>query len=296
MQRCGTHQPTLSRLDSLIASKIIAESNSARYQTRIDALRTSGAKSLFVIFSTSFNGRISIPSEFTSCEIVCCNGAEAHFDDGSTYCGIRLGLWNTRRTYTSPNLLPHLFVYFEMVEPDVPESPPPYQFTRNTRESESQRAAQSINSVLAKSAHDLDTNFLAWLAGIAGVATTGAVLIITNLNITAKGIYLSCQTATCNVTAIPFTVSASASAAVGSLGVGVAVAAAVYFIPWGKLATLMKKAWIHFVKLIGILWKFLGDAVDLLKRFIHTIVVVMAGIVDEATKCIAEFTAFLCKK
>ena len=114
------------------------------------------------------------------------------------------------------------------------------------------------------------------LAGVAGVATTGTVLIVTKLTITVKGIYISCQTAMCNVTAMPFGAKCQllASVAAGSLGAGVAVAAAVYFIPWEKLAILMKKAWNHFVKLIGILWKFLGDAnsMELLTRFILTIV------------------------
>jgi hypothetical protein len=72
--------------------------------------------------------------------------------------------------------------------------------------SEAQHAAQAIASE-QKGGSNQYPDLLPWLAGVAGVATFGAALIVTNVTITATGIYLSCQTAGCCVTAVPFSVS-----------------------------------------------------------------------------------------
>ena len=153
--------------------------------------------------------------------------------------------------------------------------------------------------MVTRGAKEQNTNFLAWLAGAAGVITGSAVLV-SKCNIGVKGFYISCQTAAVSVTAMPYCVSASASAGIGvSIGAGIAVAAAVYFIPWKKLAVLMSKAWDHFVQLMGYLWKFLGDG-ELLARLIHTVVVVLhstiSGVVDDVTQSITQFISFLGKK
>ena|ERR1700691_2340015 len=74
------------------------ESDPAQLQSHINFFQQKGAEKrgarrLFLVFSRSFklsDPPLTVPDSFCVCEITCCFGAQALFDQKTTYCGIPL--------------------------------------------------------------------------------------------------------------------------------------------------------------------------------------------------------------
>lgn len=114
------------------------------------------------------------------------------------------------------------------------------------------------------------SNVLPWLAAGAG-ATAGAataVGMVSSFKFSAWGAYVSYG---------PLTAATGYATGTGSLAivggaVGVGVAAAVYFIPWRKLATWAVKAWDLFLVFVKSVWNFFKRAWQLFLGFLKGVI------------------------
>ena len=83
---------------AFVSSHVDAEdentsTSSLSIQHEIDALVDSQSKRLLILFSSSFDGRLELPTAFTQAEIVASPGADVCLGGGSTYCGIPVFDW-----------------------------------------------------------------------------------------------------------------------------------------------------------------------------------------------------------
>ena len=248
-------------------------------------------KRLAIIVSNANSAlQLEIPPLFTSLEIRATKHHEIYLSPKSSYCGISLTAWNRRTTHCTHELILHGHVYLEVpgYDPAENETPPPFSFQD---EEDIPTAASAIREVVEKDTAmpvtPRQSSVLPWLAGGAGAVTSAATAIgmVSHFKFSAWGAYVSYGP----LTAAAGNVAASGSlamAGMASLGIGVGVAAAVYFIPWKKLAGWAVKAWDLFLVFVKSVWKFFKVAWDKFISFLKMLMKAVKAFVVAVTRVV----------
>ncbi|KAG4438930.1 hypothetical protein IFR05_005610 [Cadophora sp. M221] len=270
---------------SRVQSKYFA--GAVRITTEDDVLDTVTALSrsypqsrLAVIRSAEFSSssmKLEVPSNFKSLEIITATGHDLYLTSDSSFCGINLTKWNGRSSsYASYELTLRSNVFLELPDYEFAEKDIRPQF-KFEDEGDVANAAAIIKNDMdggpLMSVSSKQSNILPWLAAGAG-ATAGAataVGMVSSFKFSAWGAYVSYGPLTA---ATGYATGTGSLAIVGgaALGVGVGVAAAVYFIPWRKLATWAVKAWDLFMVFVKSVWSFFKRAWQLFLGFLKGVI------------------------
>ena len=192
-----------------------------------------------------------------------------------------MGAWgSTRQTHHDHELINGAGVVFELPltqvepsEPTVPITDDPWATAVGVR-----NAVNNNPMPLPPSSNPL----LALLAGGIG-SLSAAGVIISNISFDTHGTYINTKFTHMQDSAHfiyknhsktfvsqLFTTAqiSSSSTLVAAGGTGLVVAAAVYFIPWRKLARYMTNCWNHFLSLLASLWEFFRERWAMFLEFI----------------------------
>lgn len=237
------------------------ESNPIQLQSHIDFFREKGtenraARRLFVVFSRSFapsDHPLTVADSFRVCEMTCCFGAQALFDEKTTYCGIPLPCFNGRESHVSHELIPRRDIVFELPSPpyDGHTSNPPFTVGANC---DAKDIVKIITAIIKGNEDDKTAKVLPWLAGLQ--AANCALLLVAYVNITPEGVYIKAQVGSFAAKLGELNVSTRA------LPAAIPVAAAVYFIGWRTLAQWLLARWDAFLSFLSHVWKFIKDKFD----------------------------------
>ncbi|KAH6711139.1 hypothetical protein BKA61DRAFT_613137 [Leptodontidium sp. MPI-SDFR-AT-0119] len=268
----------LSRVQSKHFAGTVRITTEDNIPDTVTALSRSYPQSrLAVIRSAEFSSssmKIEVPSVFKSLDIITAAGHDLYLTSDSSFCGISLTKWNSRSSYyASYELTLRSNVYLELPDYEFAEKDvrPHFKF-----EDEGDVANAAV--IIKKDMEDgppmnvssKQSNVLPWLAAGAG-ATAGAataVGMVSSFKFSAWGAYVSYG---------PLTAATGYATGTGSLAivggaVGVGVAAAVYFIPWRKLATWAVKAWDLFLVFVKSVWNFFKRAWQLFLGFLKGVI------------------------
>jgi hypothetical protein len=240
-------------------------------QASLDNFAGSGALHLVLIFFTSFESPLTISAVFSTCELVSVNQQRIYLHVHCTYCGIPFETWNTRRTHSRHELILRAGVAFELVDHfDSESSLPPFPFSHDSDEAAEQMRS-TVNSELTATKHPFP-----WLAATAELCAAG--LTAAKFQFGAQGVYIACHITT-NVGSLQFAAGMfcvyGASTVLIAGGVGIAVAAAVYFIPWAKVARWITYAWKRFVAFLKSVWHLFEGLWHMFVRFMARLLKVL---------------------
>ncbi|KAH7336406.1 hypothetical protein BKA65DRAFT_479313 [Rhexocercosporidium sp. MPI-PUGE-AT-0058] len=235
---------------------------------------------LAIIRSAEFSSssmKIEIPAVFKSLDIITASGHDLYLTSDSSFCGISLTKWNGRSaSHASYELILRTNVYLELPDYEFAEKDvrPHFKFDD---EGDVANAAvhipKDVEDGPPMSVSSKQSDVLPWLAAGAGAAAGAATAVgmVSSFKFSAWGAYVSYGPLTA---ATGYAAGTGSLAIVGgaALGVGVGVAAAVYFIPWRKLATWAVKAWDLFMVFVKSVWTFFKRAWQLFLGFLRGII------------------------
>ena len=262
-------------------------------QTTVNTLaQASSGKRLCVIISDFHTYlELKVPADFTSLEICSASQNNVHLESTSSYCSIALTAWNQRRIYGTHELTIRSHVCLEVPDYEFPPAdvPPPFAFKE---EEDAPAAAASIKATMESGVtmqvSSKQSTVLPWLAGAVGAAAsaTTAGILVSGFEFGVYGAYVSCGP----LTAGAFSVTGAGSLAMAgaaTLGVGIGVAAAVYFIPWSKLAKWAAKAWDLFMVFVKSVWSFFKVAWDWFVSFLKILIRAMKDFMAHVSNAVS---------
>jgi hypothetical protein len=244
---------------------------------------------------------LNVPSQFRRLEIAASAqepsllglvGAQSTkqliLEEGSKYCNIPFADWNARSTFLEYELLTGPGVAIDLPDQSMLSGdlqPPPFQLTHEEDVSDAAQVIeqQVIKGDPAQAPSQGASEALPWISGltgaISGMGATGAFLV-SSVKVSAYGLFVSAGPYSAGFNSV--TASASLAVAGGAVGtglaVGAAVTAAVYFIPWAKLASWLFDAFDRFVEFLKSIWNKVMQKMDFLKTILNAILRVVKAI------------------
>lgn len=260
-------------------------------QNAIDETSYSRGGSLAIVVGTNATGLdVKVPSSFTSLQIISVESHDVWLNAGSSFCGIDIAHWNSRSAYTTYSLWLSEGIYVTPPDYDPGTSeptPPPFQF-RETGDLDN--AAEHIEKSMVATKVDVNSvdkktsDSLPWLATAAAAGTVSGTaaataFVITKVQASAMGCYISYGPLVVH----PWSASLTGSLAMGAGAVatgaitGAAVAAMVYYVPWSKIGNWLMKSFNHFLTFMKSVWDWLGG---MLKRVLSAILTAVRAALD----------------
>jgi hypothetical protein len=279
------------------------------YPSRLDSLASNSITrfKLAVIVSPKIESiSLDVSSKFLRASISACEKERTIFNFGSsqrikelvleedsTYCNIPLAKWNERTQYITHELVTGIGVAIDFPDHAMfegPREPPPFKLEKDADvDGAVQFIEKNISTSVGPSTTAYSSTALPWIAGIAGAAgglgTAGAIFV-SSIKVGIKGIFVSTTPfgpvgiGSATVTGV---MGASASMTVAGLTVGAGVAAAVYFIPWRKLASWFIDAFSHFMDFLKSIWQKIQNAPTVLKKILLSILDLLKTLGSGAT-------------
>ncbi|KAJ4305591.1 hypothetical protein N0V90_001122 [Kalmusia sp. IMI 367209] len=230
---------------------------------------------------------VQVPNTFTSLEIIAAANANIHISSTSTYCNVSFTQWNKRNFNKEHILTLRPRIYIEVPDYEFPaeEVAPPFDYTDDDEaELVATNMKDQVESTPTLQVAPRHSNALPWLMGAAGAgASIGtAAYLVTNFEFGIAGAYVSCGPVTAAIGGATGTMSLAAAGGL-TLGAGVAAVAAVYFIPWSKLAKWAAKAWDLFLIFLKSIWECVKWVWGLFVRFVKVLIKAMRDVVTHLT-------------
>ncbi|KAH8748719.1 hypothetical protein F5882DRAFT_386908 [Hyaloscypha sp. PMI_1271] len=275
------------------ASANIEITTEENLQTAISSLATkfSGKRLALIISKSHCFVTLRVSADFTSLDVISASQNKIHLESESTYCSVPLTAWSRRVSYRDHELIVRPHVYLEVADYEFPSTdiPPPFKLAD---EEDAPTAAKNNKTMMEYSTtmqiSSKQSNVLPWLAGAVGVGASVAtgVSIVSNFEFGIWGAYVSCG---------PLVAAAGNAVGTGSLvmagaatlGIGAAAAAAVYFIPWRKLAKWAAKAWDLFFIFVKSVWKFFKIAWNWFVSFLKLLIKAMKDFITHVANAVS---------
>ena len=164
---------------------------------------------------------------------------------------------------------------------DGASQPPPFEFKlREHVDRATDYISEKMTSKQPLSVSEKSSGVLPWVAGLMGAVTgagTAGALLVSKVQLGMHGAYVTCGSFSTGYGSASMSgaLAAAGGATLSGIAVGVGVSAAVYFIPWAKLASWMMEAFDHFLVFLKSIWNQIKDSLSMLKDILSRILTLL---------------------
>ena len=237
---------------------------------------------------------LQVPSQFLKLSIYACEKKRSYtqlgvnrtikeviLEDDSTYCEVPLARWNLRTEFLTHELSTGPGVAMDLPDDDIlsgETEPSPFDVEQNNAADTISRQIETTMNQTATNLHQSEISSFPWAAALAGTlsgAGTAAAYLVSHVQIGFQGIFIQAGpfiNAGMRTVTLSSAFSLGAGATMTSFAVGAGVAAAVYFIPWRKLASWFVDKFSQFLNFLKTIWGKIKEGFKFLKSLITSII------------------------